>query len=178
MSLSYWVNFFSLCLYKMYIETWGITASRASVFRGFSQETLFQLRIPQTGTQPLILKLSISVDDKTEATGLWVNDDSEPNSKHLVLSFFYNMTISHCVCFQIHCSLLNFDIYSFLPPPSNIIQVSQDCRDVNHSSAWFTDPIILGFKSYCGSSLHCHGKLECTTNAKKEKKKAQDFCLF
>lgn len=86
-----------LCFYtKLWIEMWDMAASRASVFRAFSQENIAQLSIPQTVRMELvILMIFISMDCKIEATRLSINDDSEPYSKHLVLSFFYYMTINH-----------------------------------------------------------------------------------
>lgn len=134
-----------LYLYTRWIETWGITASRASAFRGlFTRRHYLSWGSFKVGTELMILKVSISVDDKIGPTRLWVNDDSEPCSKRLVLSFVYYMKISHWIYSQIYCASLNLNIYSFLPPSASIIQVYEDCAEINHSSSWISDPLVLG----------------------------------
>lgn len=45
-SLSRRVSFISVPLYKLWIEMWAVEASRASVFRAFSQENIVQLNFP------------------------------------------------------------------------------------------------------------------------------------
>lgn len=88
MSLSYWVSFVSMPLYKLWLETRGITASRASAFRGFfTRKHYLSWGSLKLGTELMILKIFISMDDKIEATRLWVNDDSAPYSAHLFCPF-------------------------------------------------------------------------------------------
>lgn len=146
--------------------------------RIFHKKTLSQLRIPQAGDWANDLK-------DFHFYG-WQNRGNKAMSEwwlwtvfcSFILSFSYYMTISHWTCSQIYCSFLNLDVYSFLPPSSNIVQVYQDCAEINHGSSWITGLVILGFRSCCGLPLHSHDKLECNTNAEKQLRTSVCFWCF